>query len=149
MGARPHISVAQAAYLTGVSRSTIYRWVRACRVVSFIDPAFKRRLLLVSVGGVLEVAEADGYIAWQTLERHRRFEYPFCLGCWHGRLNNSQPWPSRPRPGHDICPGCSEIHEFRQFGTLKPRGTLMILCRKARSRDRRQSATETASDLAV
>ena len=147
MGARPHISVAQAAYLTGASRSTIYRWVNAGRVSSFIDPAFKRRLMLVSVGGVLEVAETDGYVAWRSLERHRRFEYPFCLRCWEGRLNNSQPWPSRSRPGHDYCPGCSEIHEFRQFGTLKPRGTLMILCRQAQRRVRRRSALRTSSDL--
>ncbi len=98
MGARPHISVAQAAYLTGASRSTIYRWVNAGRVLSFIDPALKRRLLLVSVGGVLEVAETDGYIAWRTLKRHHRLEYPFCLVCWQGRLKNSQLWPSRPRP---------------------------------------------------
>ena len=145
MGARPHISVAQAVYLTGASRSTVYRWVKAGRVLSFIDPAFQRCLLLVSVGGVLEVAEADGYIAWQTLERHRRFEYPFCVGCWHGRLGDYAIAGLR-RSRHDYCPGCSEIHEFRQFGTLEPRGTLMILCRRARDRVRRRSALRTASD---
>ena len=134
MGARPHISVAQAAYLTGASRSTIYRWVRVGRVSSFIDPAFKRRLMLVSVGGVLEVAEADGYIAWRSLERHRRFEYPFCLGCWYGRLGDHVAGSERPL--HDYCPGCNQTHELRQFGTLKPRGTLMILCRRAQRRVR-------------
>ena len=146
MGARPYISVAQAAYLTGASRSTIYRWVKASRVRSFVDPVFKP-LMLVSVQSVLEVAETAEYIAWQTLERHRRFEYPLCLGCWHGRLGDHMVGSERPR--HNYCSGCNRTHELRQFGTLKPGGTLMILCRKARNRVRRRSAAERPCELAA
>lgn len=147
MGARPSISVAQAAYLTGASRSTIYRWVNNGRVSSFIDPVF-RPLIQVSVQSVLEVAEADGYIAWQTLMAHDRLEHPLCLGCWEGRLNSdSQVLIYRSRTRHDYCPGCAKAHERRQFGTLKPRGTLMILCRRARGRVRRRSVLRTGADL--